>query len=889
MRLHRVRLRNFRGVEDSEVAFPDSGVVIIEGDNEVGKSSIAEAIDLILTYQDSSSHRRIKAVQPNHRDEGAEVEIEMSTGPYRFVYAKRWHRQRHTTLDIVEPIREQLTGREAHEKVEAILAETVDLLLWESLRLRQGAELAQGSFDVTSLGRALDLAAGGDQAGDREGALWERVTEERDRYWTATWQVKVDRVNAAAALEAARSRVALIDARLRSLDEATEEVARLADQARGLEAVQLEHLATQGRHAEQLEAVTQRRSEVRQLGSEVDAARAVQSRLEQLWTRRLELVDEVDSRAAVLAKRTAEMLEAQPAKVAAAQRRALVLQQLAIARDALGVAELDHHVAAGDSDHRRHQIELEQLTERHDRVVDAQRRLSDAEAHLETARVDDERVRAIEAAHLSVARAEAALSSGAASVMISAMHDVELTVGDHSVHLAAGEDLERAVSESFDVVIPDVALVRVRAGAEARALSDRLDVARAEFARLCQDGGVADLDGARAAASQRAEADRTRVDAVVAIKQDLRDLTLDALAQKTDRLTLRIADYERSRPAEPPLPKDLEAAQALVATVERVLADRRDEVARLEDQGATADAAASEAALGDAGLAALIEQATAASAQSRRSLADARAELADDEIRRELVGAESRLSLTERSLASAQAALAAEDPETLDVLMGNARAAVARSVVEIRTNQDRRQQLQVLLELQGEDGLAQQRDGAMTELDHLQRNQHALEARAVAAKLLYDTLAARRDEARNRYVAPFRDRIQQLGRIVFGPSLEVELDTDLSIRRRTLDGVTCDFEQLSTGAQEQLGILGRLACAVIVSDEGGAPVIFDDALGWTDPHRLERMGAAIAQAGQDAQVIVLTCTPGRYASVGTASTVRLVPSGGFTADRLSSG
>jgi uncharacterized protein YhaN len=68
-----------------------------------------------------------------------------------------------------------------------------------------------------------------------------------------------------------------------------------------------------------------------------------------------------------------------------------------------------------------------------------------------------------------------------------------------------------------------------------------------------------------------------------------------------------------------------------------------------------------------------------------------------------------------------------------------------------------------------------------------------------------------------------------------------------------------------------------LACASIVAVDGGAPVIIDDALGWTDPHRLERIGAAIAVAGRTCQVIVLTCTPGRYASVGEASVVRLTP------------
>jgi uncharacterized protein YhaN len=124
-------------------------------------------------------------------------------------------------------------------------------------------------------------------------------------------------------------------------------------------------------------------------------------------------------------------------------------------------------------------------------------------------------------------------------------------------------------------------------------------------------------------------------------------------------------------------------------------------------------------------------------------------------------------------------------------------------------------------------------------------------------------------------VAPFRHKIEQLGRLVFGPSLQVELDADLRIARRTLAGVTVEFHQLSTGAQEQLGIISRLACATLVAADGGAPVIFDDALGWSDPHRLERMGAAIAVAGRDCQVIVLTCTPGRYANVGTATVVRL--------------
>ena len=49
-------------------------------------------------------------------------------------------------------------------------------------------------------------------------------------------------------------------------------------------------------------------------------------------------------------------------------------------------------------------------------------------------------------------------------------------------------------------------------------------------------------------------------------------------------------------------------------------------------------------------------------------------------------------------------------------------------------------------------------------------------------------------------------------------------------------------------------------------------MILDDALGWSDPSRLQRMGAAINAAGCDRQIIILTCTPGRYAHVGNVST-----------------
>jgi uncharacterized protein YhaN len=62
---------------------------------------------------------------------------------------------------------------------------------------------------------------------------------------------------------------------------------------------------------------------------------------------------------------------------------------------------------------------------------------------------------------------------------------------------------------------------------------------------------------------------------------------------------------------------------------------------------------------------------------------------------------------------------------------------------------------------------------------------------------------------------------------------------------------------------------------MIVSPDEGVPLILDDALGNSDPQRLEAMGAVLAVAGPHCQIIVLTCQPDRYQAVGGATLVRL--------------
>jgi hypothetical protein len=97
------------------------------------------------------------------------AEVDAVVGPFRFSYAKRYHCRSETRLLVRAPRVEQATGREAHERVRALLDAHLDTALWRALRIVQGAPLdAPALAGATSLVAALDRAAGVGAGGERE-------------------------------------------------------------------------------------------------------------------------------------------------------------------------------------------------------------------------------------------------------------------------------------------------------------------------------------------------------------------------------------------------------------------------------------------------------------------------------------------------------------------------------------------------------------------------------------------------------------------------------------------------------------------------------------------------------------------------------------------------
>ena len=80
------------------------------------------------------------------------------------------------------------------------------------------------------------------------------------------------------------------------------------------------------------------------------------------------------------------------------------------------------------------------------------------------------------------------------------------------------------------------------------------------------------------------------------------------------------------------------------------------------------------------------------------------------------------------------------------------------------------------------------------------------------------------------------------------------------------------FGRLSDGTREQIAVLVRLALGAMLAERGQAvPIILDDALVYSDDDRITRMFDALSRAGQQQQIIVLTCRTRAFEQLGGRS------------------
>jgi energy-coupling factor transporter ATP-binding protein EcfA2 len=881
MRLHRITLTDYRGVRNRTVHFAEQGVTIVAGPNEIGKTSLVEALDLLVEEKATSTRREIMAVQPSGRDVGPTVEAELTFGRYRVVYRKQWIKGKSTELRIVSPTPEQLSGNPAHERFGELLREAgIDLFLWRQLRVSQDWQRARATelrADGQSAiaGRAAVSGALEEHSATvvrtgPEEALYELARREYELYYTpkrgeprgeyTEARVALDEANREVELakqaladaegaiaEQARLRIELTEAAL-ELDEARSDLAELETQA-----AQLGNLREQVRRADTALA----------LEHQIEAATGDLGRFA---ARSADLDTDI-------AMKTKDLAAARSVRDAADQRVAGLRTEAERLRAAARLAEDDARW------HRDRQA-ADRLAAQVERAQDAVDRIRAADLVLAGNAVTEEVLERIEAARKTWDTASAVLEANAATVTVTPLGDANVSVERGDVTSEASEGTGNVdgagtypAVEAITVEAPGVVRVVITPGSGERERRETERGSREEYRRLCADAGVADLAAAKDANRRRRAAEEERR---VALQE--RDAAIADAAQDSDELSdlqdqlavlrERIAGHEAGRPVEPSAPPTLE--DALTAATE--LRDAQ-EAAETQLRDATADAAHEEQRVVElntmiASLQRAVDVATADTTLAKKRLA-------------ELPAARTESELAEFRAARQAAAQRIEElnPEQLERRLDTVRPLPARLEAEQGRRRERMATLAERIAAFTDNGPEESLDRALARQARTQRSCDQMHRDAAAARLLYETLSRHRSQAWLRYAEPFRALVEKYAAGVFGPGVGISVSEDLTISAKTAGGATIPFDQLSAGAREQLALLGRIACAELITppeaqDVGGVPLVLDDALGHTDRARLDQLAAILDRAGSRVQIILLTHAPERF-RIGGAQRVDL--------------
>lgn len=846
MRIHRLELTNVRGIEHLVLDdLPETGVVVIHGENEAGKSTIVEALDVVLTEKHSGRSKRIRALQPVGKDVAPEVIAELSVGEYRFRIAKRWLSKKSCELNISSPRPAQFTGSQADDELERILSEHLDRSLVDALFMRQDdTGEAISAVGIPSLTRALERESGlaEEEVSGDDSALLARVDKEYQRYFTAAKGNPAGGYKESAeALSRAEEEYAEATRVLRELDSVVERYEQLErDQAAAqseLPAAQADLTDKQSRAEEAATAQAKLDSHKATLERATDDLARAQSAV----TERAELVTAAEEAARAAEAAQYRLTAAQDKAKGEAEEKERLEKRLAVAKEDYAAARSTLKQARRQQDKQK----FEQLSARLESLDALAAEADQARA------VVAQRGREVTAADITgLHKADSALSvaerlheAAAAKVHFSGPAGSTIRVDGEDIEV--GEDTAIELVDSRVITIGDIT-ARFSAGSYSAEDTQRdVEQARMRLRDLLDILGV----GSVAAAEEAHEAHRAQNDALDAatraLNAELGPDDLAGLRSQHSALAEKVADLEDTAEVDLPAAEAAEeAASEKVDALDRELVPYREsrlahEVVRLD---AELDAARENAQ------------------RVTRELASERERAADDALHTEVT----RLEATVADLCGQLDHMEAVDLDTANSLVEGAQSHLAYLT-------DRIQRCEVDLgrlssEVNFHSGAAERAQQATATVEMARALYESVDKRAQAARYLREILLKHRDAARQRYAAPFVAALSQLARTVYGGEITFELDEDLRVIARTQYNETVSLASLSGGAREQLAILTRFAIAQLVGAES-VPVIVDDALGSTDRHRLQLMATLFSHVGRDNQVLVFTCMPERYSRV----------------------
>jgi hypothetical protein len=868
VKLRALRLRHVRrfGAEGAALEEIADGVNVLAAPNEVGKSTLLDALRCALFFKATSRHRDVSSLVPDPGGGQPEIEIDLDHDGGAFRLAKRFAPGGRARVSERASDRTVAEGEAVQDWLAAVLrSERRDAgppgLLW----VTQGESLAAPGDAATTLEGLLEREVGDVVGGERARAVLERARGEYERLMTPSgrqpraggpYATAIDRRRAldaeiaelerrTAASERTREAVAEIDARLRTLTDAEEDArldGELAAARRVLDAARAAADRLRVRHRE-LEAA---RAEETRRATAADALAEAQRAAEATLARR------ASTRAAV-ADAAARRERAEAAEAAARETRDAARAELEAARAA---RERATRAAAAE----RAAAALDALRARLAQARAAGEERARLAAERRGIRLDEATLAALEARRDAWREAAGRARAARPTVTVHYAADAAGRVRGADGPLAADRPL--TVARRTELALDGIGTLVVDPGG-AKDAADAELAARDEEARLraaLAEHGVDDVAGARAQLQAAARLD-ARLDELARELERLAPDGLDALAAELAQAESRLAD----RDPDAPDPRAAEAAEAAAYTTLEAAEQRwRAALDTLHRARETAGTAAAEAAL--------LEERTR----------EIRAELGpEDGWPERLAAARRELEDARKARAAAAASHAEAEREAGDVPAAEAQVRrLDEALANRRAERERlaRERAERLGELRATaaEGLAETLAGRVEERVFWAGREDALGHHVAALERLMEAIETAERAARERYTAPVVARLAPLVRTVL-PDGEVELADDFAPARLARGERVDPLARLSGGTREQLAILSRLGFARLMAERGREiPVVLDDAIVFSDDRRIERMFDALTLAGDAVQVLVLTCRERAFARLG-GRPLRLAP------------
>ena len=881
MKLRRLSVNQFkRFTVPTQLGELNDGLNLVVGPNELGKSTLLDALRAVLFERYSSRARPIVALQNDRSGAAPVVELVFEVNGAEYTLTKRFVKSPLARLQC--PDGTLLEADAAENELRDLLgfaeagsrgANSETLGMWGVLWIQQGQSFGRPDLPdsaLASLSAGLESEVGTVLGGRRGRELPQVIEQRRGELVTAArrqprgeYRDTLDRVSELEQslgeqqqqqLEISDTLEQLLAAekRLRRLDdgsqdrvdqeELTEAQAQLGEVLRRdlqLEAARSELQNRQGQLEQAQRALSERASRRAELKTEQERLRQAREHLEELQQQERESSAALDE-----------------------------LRQAVINAEA-GVETAMQSEAnwRGILDRITRSAELSDLIRRQRDVEAVQERLSDAQHQAEQIQVTDESLQRIRQAAEVADQADAQLRVAATRISfeipsdrlagieadgvplsdppttVEAVEPVEITIPERGriviePSVADRDQLMRAGRETQAELREALGAVGAQSLAEAQILRDEwrdleftASAARQELERLVPPGEAPTLQPRIDELRRALEALPSEGDTDQLPDRDQAEAALQSAQTELQRTRGEERIAREAVDVRAPVVSELSVE---VRTLQNSMDGQTELVERLDERLRSDAEAVSEqqlAAASDTAAQAVTEQQQTVTALEEEWSASTRTQL------------EARISRLESTIEQR-----------------------ASSRVESRIETVR---LRERIEVHDSAGIDEAIEHTQHELEQAKRQRDRFGRELEVLDLLADTLRAAESEARERYLAPVVNRVHPYLQMLF-PNAEIGMDEDLYITGMSRrGGYEESFDRLSMGTQEQIAVLVRLAFAEMLVDQGApAAVILDDALVFSDDQRMRLMFDILSHAAQRVQIVVFTCREQLFEGLG---------------------